>query len=90
MKEESVFVFKQRKKVFFIECGSSLKPTQPPVHWIRGALSLEVKRQGREADYPPHLVTRLRMMELRTRMSSLHGAQFSIGTTLPLPLHLSP
>jgi hypothetical protein len=28
-----------------------LGPTQPPIQWIPGALSLEVKRPGREADH---------------------------------------
>jgi len=31
-----------------------LGPTQPPIHWIPGALSLGVKRPGHEADrWPP-------------------------------------
>jgi len=37
-----------------------LGPTQPPVQWIPGALSLGVKRPGREADHL-HLVPRSRM-----------------------------
>jgi hypothetical protein len=27
--------------------------TQPPIQWVRGALSLEVKWSGREADHSP-------------------------------------
>jgi hypothetical protein len=30
-----------------------LGPTQPSIQWDRGALSLEVKRPGREADNSP-------------------------------------
>jgi hypothetical protein len=30
-----------------------LGPTQPPIQWIQGALSLGVKRPGREADHSP-------------------------------------
>jgi hypothetical protein len=30
-----------------------LGPTQPPIQWERGALSLGVKRPGREADHSP-------------------------------------
>jgi hypothetical protein len=30
-----------------------LGPTQPPIQWVQGALSPEVKRQGREADHSP-------------------------------------
>jgi hypothetical protein len=29
---------------------SALGPTQPPIQWVLGALSLGVKRPGREAD----------------------------------------
>jgi hypothetical protein len=32
---------------------TALGPTQPPIQWVPGALSLEVKRQGREADHSP-------------------------------------
>jgi hypothetical protein len=28
-------------------------PTQPPIQWVPGALSLGVKQQGREADHSP-------------------------------------
>jgi hypothetical protein len=31
----------------------ALRPTQPPVQWVQGALSLEVKGPGREADHSP-------------------------------------
>jgi Zn-dependent protease with chaperone function len=37
----------------------ALAPTQPPIQWVPGALTPEVKRPGREAD---HLVPRLRML----------------------------
>jgi hypothetical protein len=30
-----------------------LGPTQPPIQWVSGALSLGVKRPGREADHSP-------------------------------------
>jgi hypothetical protein len=32
---------------------TALGPTQPPIQWVRGALSLEVKRPVREADHSP-------------------------------------
>jgi hypothetical protein len=32
---------------------TALGPTQPPIQWIRGALSLGIKRQGREAHHSP-------------------------------------
>jgi hypothetical protein len=31
----------------------ALGSTQPPIQWVPGALSLEVKRPGREADHSP-------------------------------------
>jgi hypothetical protein len=31
----------------------ALGPTQLPIQWVPGALSLGVKRAGREADYSP-------------------------------------
>jgi hypothetical protein len=33
--------------------GPSLGPTQPPIQWLSGALTSEVKRPGREADQSP-------------------------------------
>jgi hypothetical protein len=32
---------------------TALGPTQPPIQWVTGALSLGVKRLGREADHSP-------------------------------------
>jgi len=31
----------------------ALRPTQPPIQWVPGALSLRVKRPGRETDHSP-------------------------------------
>jgi hypothetical protein len=33
--------------------GTAMRPTQPPIQWVPGALSLGVKRPGREADHSP-------------------------------------
>jgi hypothetical protein len=33
--------------------GTALGSTQPPIQWIGGALSLKIKRLGREADHSP-------------------------------------
>jgi hypothetical protein len=38
---------------FFLRCTGWLGPTQPPIQWVMGTLSPEVKRQGREADHSP-------------------------------------
>jgi hypothetical protein len=32
---------------------TALGPTQPPIQWVPGALSLGVKRSEREADHSP-------------------------------------
>jgi hypothetical protein len=44
-----------RVKNFVYSTSSSpaLGPTQPPVKWVLGAVSLGVKRPGREADHSP-------------------------------------
>jgi hypothetical protein len=31
----------------------ALGPTQPPIQWVPGALSVGIKRPGREANYSP-------------------------------------
>jgi hypothetical protein len=70
----------------------ALGPTQPPVHWVPGALSLGVKRPGREADHSPPSIAEVKdCVELylhSPNMPSWHGAQLSTGTTVPLPFYL--
>jgi hypothetical protein len=39
----------------------ALGPTQPPIQWVQGALSLGVKRPGRQADHSPLLMPRSRL-----------------------------
>jgi hypothetical protein len=39
--------------LFTTASRTALGPTQPPIQWVPGALSLGVKRQGREADHSP-------------------------------------
>jgi len=36
-----------------IESRLALGPTQPPIQWVPGALSLGVKQLGHEADHSP-------------------------------------
>jgi hypothetical protein len=49
--------FKSRQElgIFLLTTASRpvLEPTQPPIEWVPGALSLGVKRPGREADHSP-------------------------------------
>jgi hypothetical protein len=44
-----------RIKNFLFSTSSrpALKPTQPPIQWVPEALSLGVKRSGREVDHSP-------------------------------------
>jgi hypothetical protein len=39
--------------LFTIVSRPALGPTQPPIQWVQGALSLGVKLLGREADHSP-------------------------------------
>jgi hypothetical protein len=70
---------------------TALRPTQPPIQWVPGALSLGIKRLGREADHsPPSSAGGHECLELYLHSPiRLHGALLSlknIGTTLPLAL----
>jgi hypothetical protein len=54
-------------------------PTQPPIPWVLGALSLEVKRPRREADHSPPSSAEVReCMELYLHSPiHLHGVVLS-------------
>jgi hypothetical protein len=39
--------------LFTTASRTALGPTQPPIQWVPGAISLGVKRPGREADHSP-------------------------------------
>jgi hypothetical protein len=69
----------------------ALGPTQPPVQWVPRALSLGIKRTGREADHSlPSNAEVKECVELylhSLNMSSWRGAELSTGTTLLLLLH---
>jgi len=48
------FVYKELEIYLFITFSTpALGPTQPPTQWVPGALSLWIKRPGREADHSP-------------------------------------
>jgi hypothetical protein len=55
-------------------------PTQPPIQWVQGAVSLGVKRPGREADHsPPSSAEVKECVKLylhSPNMPSSRGAQF--------------
>jgi hypothetical protein len=44
--------------LFSVAFKSTVKPTQPLIQWVSRAVSLGLKRQGREADHCLHLVLR--------------------------------
>jgi hypothetical protein len=49
------FDFRRGLGIFLFTTASrtALGPTQPPIQWVQGALSLEVKRPGLEAVHSP-------------------------------------
>jgi hypothetical protein len=49
------FGFRRGLGIFLFTTASrtTLGPTQPPIQWVPGALSLKVKRPGREANHLP-------------------------------------
>jgi hypothetical protein len=57
----------------------ALGPTQSPIQWVPGALSLEVKRPGREADHsPPSSVEVKECVELYLHSPNLFMAWYLV------------
>jgi hypothetical protein len=49
-----VFDYRQGQKILlFTASREALGPTLPPIQWVRGALSQEIRRPGRETDHSP-------------------------------------
>jgi hypothetical protein len=89
------FESRQGLGIFLFASASrpALGPTQPPIQWISGALSLVIKRPGREADHSPPSSAEVKNAwgYTSTPPIRLHGmvlSQKSTGTTLLLPLLL--
>jgi len=63
--------------------GPTLGPTQPPIHWVTGALSLGVKWLGREADHLPLSIAKVKeCAELYLHSPiRLHGVVLSLKET---------
>jgi hypothetical protein len=49
-----------------------LGPTQPPIQLVQGALSLGVKRPGREADEPPPSIAEVKNAWNYTSIPTVH------------------
>jgi hypothetical protein len=39
--------------IYYIASSTALGPTQPPIHWVQGALYLGVKQPGQETHHSP-------------------------------------
>jgi hypothetical protein len=74
--------------LFTTASSTALGPTQPPIQWVPGALSLGVKRPGREADHSlPFSAEVKEWVEPYLHSPdkpSWRGAQLKQGTTLLL------
>jgi hypothetical protein len=46
--------------LFTTASRTALRPTQPPIQWVPGAISLGVKWPGREADHTPPSSTKVK------------------------------
>jgi hypothetical protein len=68
----------------------ALGPTQPPIQLVSGALSLEVKRPGREAEHSPPSNAEVNNAWNYTSISliRLHIMVLSLSTRTGLPLPL--
>jgi hypothetical protein len=90
-----VLGFESRKGlgIFFFTTASrkAVGPTQPPIQWVPGALSLGIKRLGRETDHLPLSSAEIKdWVELYLYSPiRLHGVVLNLkstGTILPSPL----
>jgi hypothetical protein len=90
--------FESRKGlgIFLFKTASrpALGPTQPPIQWVQGALSVGIKRAGREADHShPFNVRDQECMEpyLHSPTTpSWRGAPTSDVTFIPLVVRFHP
>jgi hypothetical protein len=73
-----VLVFDSRRGLgiflFTTASRTALGPTQPPIQWVPGALSLGIKRPGREADHsPPYIAEVKECVELYLHSTNTHS-----------------
>jgi hypothetical protein len=74
--------------LFSTASGPYLEPTQPPIQWVSGPLSLRVKRPDREADHSPPSSAEVKNLwsYTSTPQICLHDMVLSLGTGKFLPL----
>jgi len=88
--DDQSFESRQGLGIFLLTtvCRPALGPTQPPIQWVPGALSLGVKRPRREADHSPSSAEVKNAWNIPPlpNTSSWRGAYLSTGTTLLLLL----
>jgi hypothetical protein len=81
-----------RISLFTTASRTALGPTQPPIQWVPGALSLGVKRPRREADHsPPSSAEVKECVELYLHSPDTPSwgcAQLITGTTLTFAFYL--
>jgi hypothetical protein len=65
--------------LFATESRTALGPTQPPIQWVPGALSVEIKRPVREADHsaPSRAEVKEALIYTSTPPIRLHGMVLS-------------
>jgi hypothetical protein len=88
--DDQRFESKKGLQIFLFTTMSrpALESTQPPLQWVPGALSLEVKQPGHEADHSA--LSSAKAKNARNYTSTpplcLHGIvlSYSTGTSLPL------
>jgi hypothetical protein len=88
------FDSRRRLGIFLFTTASRtvLGPTQPPIQWVPGALSLGVKCPGRETDHSPPSSAWVKNAWSYTSTPPIrfHGVVLSWNTETTLPLHLIP
>jgi hypothetical protein len=83
------FGSQKRLGIFLVttESRSDLGPTQPPIEWVPGVLSLWVKLPGREADHSPPSSAEVKNAWSCTSAPQipLHGVVLSLKNRVSLP-----
>jgi hypothetical protein len=77
--------------LFTTTSRAALGPTQPPIEWVPGALSLGVKWLGHEADHSPPSSAKVKeCVELylhSPNTTTWHGAELKKSTVTTLPFY---